>query len=302
MTNAIEINGLSKIYENGKKALEDLNLIIPQGEIFGFLGPNGSGKTTTVRLLNGILAPTRGEGSILGNSIQGDLKKLHSLSGVMTETAAAYENLTGQENLMFFGRMHNINEKEIKSRCKELLETLDLYDAKDVKVKGYSTGMKKRISLAIAMLHRPRVLFLDEPTSGLDPEAALKVNNIIKTMSRQEGVTVFLCTHQLKYAEDLCTLYGFIQKGTLLTYGSFEELLIQKSNSIYLDIRGENLPVLKEIENLLDNRKRIAIKSDQDAAAVINCLVEKGARIYEAKQSRWSLEELYFSYLKEEKQ
>ena len=301
MTNAIEINDLSKVYENSKKALEDLTLIIPQGEIFGFLGPNGSGKTTTVRLLNGILTPTKGEGSILGNSIIGDLKKLHRLSGVMTETAAAYENLTGQENLMFFGRMHNMEEEEIKVRCKELLNTLDLFEAKDVKVKGYSTGMKKRISLAIAMLHRPRVLFLDEPTSGLDPEAALKVNNIIKTMSKQEGVTIFLCTHQLKYAEDLCTLYGFIQKGTLLAYGSFDELLKQKSNSTFLEIRGENLPELKGIESLKDDRKRIAVRDDQDAAAVISNLVEKGARIFEAKQSRWSLEELYFSYLKEEK-
>jgi ABC-2 type transport system ATP-binding protein len=300
MKNAIEINNLTKVYESSKKALDDLSLIIPQGEIFGFLGPNGSGKTTTVRLLNGILTPTGGHGSILGNSISGDLKKLHSICGVMTETAAAYENLTASENLSFFGNMHNMAENDIKNRTRELLEALDLYDSKDVKVKSFSTGMKKRISLAIAMFHRPRVLFLDEPTSGLDPEAALKVTNIINNMSKQEGVTVFLCTHQLKYAEDICTLYGFIQKGNLLAYGRFEELLKKKHSSLFLEVRGENFPVLKKLTLINNNVGRITIKSDEDAAEVLKTIIQSGAKIYEAKQIQWNLEELYFSYLREE--
>lgn len=297
---AINVKSLSKSYDGQIFALKDINLSIPQGEIFGFLGPNGSGKTTTVRLLNGILTPTRGEAFVMGSRVYTDAVKIHSFCGVMTETAASYENLTGFENLQFFGKMYGLCGKELNERCTELLKDLDLYDARDKKVKNYSTGMKKKVSLARALIHRPKVLFLDEPTSGLDPEAAANVTNLISGLAKQEGVTVFLCTHQLKYAEDICTLYGFIHNGQLLGFGTFNELLEQKNSGIYLDIRGRDIPKLQAAEEFNSNSCKIAIKNDEDVSRIIREIVSKGGSIFEAKQTHWSLEDLYFSFEKGE--
>lgn len=297
---AINVKSLSKSYDGQPFALRDIDLSIPQGEIFGFLGPNGSGKTTTVRLLNGILTPTSGEASVMGSSIYTDAIKIHSFCGVMTETAASYENLTGYENLQFFGKMYDLSGKKLKERCMELLKGLELYEARDKKVKNYSTGMKKKISLARSLIHRPKVLFLDEPTSGLDPEAAANVTNLISGLAKQDGVTVFLCTHQLKYAEDICTLYGFIHNGQLLGFGTFNKLLEQKNSGLYLELRGRNIPRLHSNEELSSGRCRVAIKNDEDVSRIITEIVSMGGSIYEAKQIHWSLEDLYFSFEKGE--
>ncbi|MFZ5987942.1 MAG: ABC transporter ATP-binding protein [Bacillota bacterium] len=297
---AIEINGLSKTYDGRRYALNNLSFSIPQGEIFGFLGPNGSGKTTTVRILNGILSQTAGNASIMGVNVENNPTEIHSFCGVMTETALPYENLTGAENLRFFGSMHGISGNEIEDRSERLLKSLDLFEAKDKKVRAYSTGMKKRLSLARALLHHPKILFLDEPTSGLDPEAAVNVTEMIRKLSKEHGVTVFLCTHQLKYAEDICTLYGFIHDGKMLGFGTFGQLLNTKNASIYLEIRGDNIPEIKGVESTNDSRLRIPIKNDEEAASVVQAITSKGGRIYEARQIHWSLEDLYFSYQKEE--
>ncbi len=300
--NAIELQGLSKSYDGKQFALQETSFSIPQGEIFGFLGPNGSGKTTTVRLLNGILAPTDGRASILGKDILHEQVEIHRLCGVMTETALMYENLTGLENLSFFGSMHGMQAKEIRERGLALLKSLELAEAGNRKVKAYSTGMKRRLSLARALLHRPKILFLDEPTSGLDPEAAMNVTKMIRSLSIEHGVTIFLCTHQLKYAEEICTLYGFIHDGAMLGFGSFEALLRQKDNRKYLQIRGEDLPEIAAAEKIEGGSIRIPIGSDADASRILAGIFAQGGKIYDARQTRWSLEDLYFSFQREASQ
>lgn len=297
--NAIEVRELSKSYNGEKYALGGINFSIPQGEIFGFLGPNGSGKTTTVRILNGILSPTGGNASVLNVDVSKDSVGIHSFCGVMTETALAYENLTGGENLEFFGSMHGLTKSEIKERSDRLLKSLEIYEAKDKKVKTYSTGMKKRIQLARALLHNPKILFLDEPTSGLDPEAAMNVTRMIKNLSNENGVTVFLCTHQLKYAEEICTLYGFIDEGKMLGFGTLPQLLSKKNSSVYLEIRGENIPEIEGLERKDDGKMRVSIKDDMEASVLLQSIIAKGGSIYEARQVHWSLEDLYFAYQKE---
>src|SRR5690349_20815487 len=187
--------------------------MIGEGEVFGFLGPNGAGKTTAVRILNGLLAPNSGAVRIYGKNVSDNLTEIHRLFGVMTETANFYEKLTGSENLMFYGRLYGFSKSECNERIKRLMSLFDISDAKDKKVGEYSTGMKKKIALCRAFLHNPKILFLDEPTSGLDPDAARNVNTLISNAAEVEKVTVFLCTHQLKYAEEICTLYGFIDNG-----------------------------------------------------------------------------------------
>ncbi len=293
---AITVRGIGKTFESGTRALSDVSFSIAQGEVFGFLGPNGSGKTTMVRLLNGVLAPTDGTADILGCDVVSRAPEIHRLCGVLTETAAPYERMTARENLLFFGRLHDLPDQEARKRSDELLEAMSLAAHADKRVKAFSTGMRKRLMLARALLHRPKVLFLDEPTNGLDPEAAADVTALLSDLARRDGITIFLCTHQLKYAQDICTRYGFLQRGTLLATGTFDELLARQGGKTRLVVRGSGLPCPPGTERLPDGGVAATIRSDDEAASVMQSLLAGGGRIYEARQERWSLEELYFSF------
>lgn len=296
--NAINVSNLKKSYDGKSNALNNISLTIPKGEIFGFLGPNGSGKTTTVRILNGILSPTSGYAEILGIPVGKNNIEIHKLCGVMTETSFCYENLTAKENLMFFGKMHGIDEKILNKRADSILKRLELLNVQDKKVKSFSTGMKKRLSLAIVLIHNPKILFLDEPTSGLDPENAMKVTKLIKELGRENEVTTFLCTHQLKYAEDICTLYGFINHGKILGLGTFDELASTKNAPLQLKIRGKNIS--KSLGFIYENSGLYIrdISGDKEANILIQSILKHGGEVYEAVQEKWSLEQLYFKYVK----
>ncbi|APQ75980.1 TPA: ABC transporter ATP-binding protein [Clostridium botulinum] len=296
--NAINIENLKKSYDGQTNALSNISLSIPKGEIFGFLGPNGSGKTTTVRILNGVLSATSGYAEILGIPVGKNNLEIHRLCGVMTESSSCYENLTAKENLIFFGKMHGIEEKLLNERTNFILKRLELLDVKDKKVKSFSTGMRKRISLAIALIHDPQILFLDEPTSGLDPENALNVTRLIKELAAENQVTIFLCTHQLKYAEDICTLYGFINNGNILGLGTFDELASRKNAILKLKIRGKNIS--KEFGFIHEGNDiyNKSISGDKEVNTLIRNILTSGGEIYEAVQQKWSLEQLYFKYIK----
>ena len=191
-----------------------------------------------------------------------------------------------------------MNKTDALERSKRIMQLFEIYDAKDKKLKEYSTGMKKRLSLARASINNPKILFLDEPTSGLDPEAARKVNLHIKELAAEEKVTVFLCTHQLKYAEDICTSYGFIDKGKMLGFGTFDELLSRKDHTTLLEIRGDNIPAEYRSEPTDGKAARIKIKDDAEANNIIAAIQQNGGKVYEAAQTGWDLEDLYFAYQK----
>jgi ABC-2 type transport system ATP-binding protein len=296
--NAINISNLKKSYDGKTNALNNISLSIPKGEIFGFLGPNGSGKTTTVRVLNGILSSTSGHAEILGKPVNEHNLELHRSCGVMTESSSCYENLTTEENLIFFGRMHGMDEKMLRQRVDFILKRLELLAVRNRKTRALSTGMRKRVSLAIALIHDPQILFLDEPTSGLDPENALNVSRLIKELAQENEVTVFLCTHQLKYAENICTLYGFINDGNVLGFGTFDELASKKNASLQLKIRGKNISdkfgMMREEHNLYTK----SISGDAEVNTIMHNIIADGGEIYEVLQQKWSLEQLYFMYIK----
>jgi ABC-2 type transport system ATP-binding protein len=296
--NAIKIENLKKSYDGQVNALNNISLSIPKGEIFGFLGPNGSGKTTAVRILNGILSPTSGDAEILGIPVRKDNLEIHRLCGVMTESSSCYENLTAEQNLIFFGKMHGMDERLLDERTGSILRRLELSDVKDKKVKSFSTGMRKRVSLAVALIHSPQILFLDEPTSGLDPENALNVLRLIKELAEENEVTIFLCTHQLKYAEDICTLYGFINNGNILGLGTFDELASRKNAALQLKIRGKNIPEELGLIHEDDGLYSKPILGDKEVNTLVQSILTSGGEIYEAVQQKWSLEQLYFKYVK----
>jgi len=304
---------LTKIYQNdphsaasSKKAINNADFSIEEGEIFGFLGPNGAGKTTAVKLLNGMILPTEGACSVFGIDPAAFPEKVHAISGVITEHAQMYNNLTGMQNLMFFGAVFNIDETESKHRALNLLESLSLLEAKDQKLGEYSTGMRQRLSLARAMIHKPKILFLDEPTSGLDPESALNVNNLIKSLSRENGTTVFLCTHQLRYAQEICAKYGLISEGSMLASGTLDELHSLVFSGLTAELSVECQMWREEwkekiIERGSGNDKRkdfnVEIESEQDIPVLVKQITDTGGKIYHVSAHKHSLEEIYFALL-----
>lgn len=251
-TKAVIADNIKKIYPNGKKAVDDISFTLEQGEVFGFLGTNGAGKTTIVKLFNGMLSPTEGVSKVFGIDPFVNPVQVHQFSGILTEHAQMYGNMTGLQNLVFFGAMFGINAVDSKDLALSLLETLELTDAKDRKLDTYSTGMRQRLSLARAMIHRPKILFLDEPTSGLDPESVLSVNNMIRSLAKNEGTTIFLCTHQLRYAQEICSSYGLISNGVMLAAGNLEKLRSMIFSGLTVSIKSDRFPKdISSIETLL---------------------------------------------------
>lgn len=294
---AIHTDLLSKSYEKGVYALKDLSVDVQEGEVFGFLGPNGAGKTTTVKLLTGLLKPTKGTCSVMGFPPSLRPTDVHRVCGVVTESARMYGQLSGMENLLFFAETSGMEHKAAKTRAQELLKDMELSDAAGKKLKEYSTGMAQRLSLARALINRPRVLFLDEPTSGLDPENAQAVNRMISSLSRREGVTVFLCTHQLRYAQDICTRYGILEKGSMLACGTLESMSRTAEISTRASFRlgdGEAPENFIRAENGWWQRE---VSGEEEMPGLLKELTDAGHEIYEARVLTPTLEDVYFRYV-----
>jgi ABC-2 type transport system ATP-binding protein len=293
---AISAKNLTKSYDGKVLALDSLDLDVPRGGIFGFLGPNGAGKTTTVKLLTGLLKPTQGECRIFDLDPGRNPSDVHRICGVMTESAKMYGQLTGMENLIFFAQTSGMAQEACNLKASELLKQLGLWDARDKKLSAYSTGMAQRLSLARALINSPRVLFLDEPTSGLDPESAQAVNELILRQAKEAGTTVFLCTHQLRYAEDLCSSYGIIEKGKLLASGDLQSLCDAIGCRIRASFRlapGETLDGFTEGFGWWQTE----ITREEEMPGLLKKIMDDGYHVYEARLIRPTLEDVYFSYI-----
>lgn len=291
---AIQTANLTKKYDD-VVALFGLDLEVEAGSIVGYLGPNGSGKTTTVKLLTGLIQPTLGDSTVLGLSSAKESGKIHALTGVLTETAACYRHLTAMENLRFFGALFGLEDAKVRTRAEHLLKKLDLWSVRDRKAGTFSTGMKQRLSLARTLIHTPQVLFLDEPTSGLDPESASIVNRMIGDMARDEGTTVLLCTHQLRYADEICSSFAILDQGILRASGSLEMLGNAAGLHPTASLRvadGAEMP-----EDFVQNGGfwEKEIREDQDMPGLISELIRREVPIYEALIRRPTLEDVYFS-------
>ncbi len=210
---AIETVGLVKRF-GSLAAVDGLSFEVEAGEIFGLLGPNGSGKTTTVRMLSCLMAPTEGQASVGGYNINRDPLKVRGTVGVLTENPSLYERLTAYENMEFFAKAYGVVDDSARTnRIREVLEFFELWDRRNERVGTYSKGMKQKLAIARAIVHNPEVLFLDEPTAGLDPKASKDIRDMMERLSRQERHTILLCTHNLEDAERLCRHVMIINKG-----------------------------------------------------------------------------------------
>ncbi len=215
----LKISRLSKQFGN-RKALSDLSLSLPPGEVYGLLGPNGAGKTTALNMLCGLMQPDSGEILIKGRPVSDDTKML---VGVMPQQNLLYQSLTCSETLFFLARIYGLKKKTIPTRVHNCLEAVNLVDRADTVVGSLSGGMQRRLSLAAAIIHRPKLVVLDEPSTGLDIEARYEVWELIRKLKMQ-GVTVLLTTHLLDEVERLCDRIGIIKQGKLLAEGTLEDL------------------------------------------------------------------------------
>jgi ABC-2 type transport system ATP-binding protein len=218
----LRVQGLFKAFA-AIRAVDSVSFEVHPGEIYGLLGPNGAGKTTTISMISGLLQPDAGEILVAGTPFWSDPQKAKRIMGVVPQELALYEELSGRENLEFWGRMAGLSSGDAKSRANELLEALTLTDRAKDPVKTYSGGMKRRINLGCALLHQPRLLLLDEPTVGIDPQARLNILEFIRTL-RASGTAILYTTHYLEEAETLCQRIGIIDHGRLLAEGTLKEL------------------------------------------------------------------------------
>ncbi len=206
-----------------KVAVNHLNLTVQRGEFYGFLGPNGAGKSTTIKMLVGLLRPTSGTAWVAGVDVWKDPLRARAMMGVLPEYLNIYERLSGREFLTFAGHMYGVAEADIRHRSEELLRVLTLADDANKLIVDYSVGMRKKIALAAAIMHRPQVIFLDEPFEGIDPVSSRVIRDILHDLT-QRGTTIFFSSHIMEVVERLCTRVGIINQGTLVAEGTLQEL------------------------------------------------------------------------------
>jgi len=217
---AIEVENLVREFRKGPRAVDGIDLTVSPGEIYGFLGPNGAGKSTTVLMLTTLLPPTSGRASVGGFDIVGQGSKVRAVIGAALQEAALDAILTGREHLVLQGTLQDLSGEDRRRRAQQLLERVGLTEAADRRVGGYSGGMKRRLDLALALVHSPRILFLDEPTTGLDPQSRAALWEEVGRLAHNEGMTVFLTTQYLEEADALADRIGIIDHGRIVAEGT----------------------------------------------------------------------------------
>ncbi len=301
-TAAIRTENLTRDF-GALRALDSLTLDVPPGDVFGFLGPNGSGKTTTIRLLLGLIAPTAGSARVLGFDAVRDADQVRQQSGALLEHAGLYERMSAEDNLDYYARVARMAEGDRRSRIRELLTQADLWDRRREPVGRWSRGMKQKLAVARALVHRPSLVFLDEPTAGLDPVAAAAFRQDLMTLVKRDGVTVFLTTHNLTEAEKLCGRVAVIRKGRLLAVGNPDELRQTNGTAPTATFVGRGLD--GRISALLERRPEVAsvratgsqmdvqLRGDAEIAPLVALLVSAGAAIEEIRRPKATLEDLF---------
>lgn len=306
---AIHTENLTREFGN-VHALDGLTLDVPPGIVFGFLGPNGSGKTTTIRLLLGLIRPTQGRANVLGFDVARDAAAIRANTGALLEHAGLYERLSAEDNLEYFGRIARMPEGDRRARVRELLVQADLWERRREPVGRWSRGMKQKLAVARALLHRPSLVFLDEPTSGLDPVAAAAFRHDVAAMVERSGVTVFLTTHNLTEAEKLCERVAVVRNGRLIAVGSPDELRQRAQAGATATFVGRGFDA--RMAALLQARPEVAavttsasqidvqLRGNAEVAPIVSLLVQAGAGIEEVRRPKATLEDLFLDLVQDQ--
>jgi ABC-2 type transport system ATP-binding protein len=294
--NIIETTHLQFGYHNAPATIHDLSLSVPQGSVYGFLGHNGAGKSTTIRLLLGLLHPTAGAVRLFGKTLAEHRAEIYRRCGALIESPSVYEHLSAYENL----RIAAIYRRIPARRIDVVLEMVGLEKERNKQAKAFSTGMKQRLGLANALLHDPELLILDEPTNGLDPQGIVEIRNVIQRLHRDLGKTVFLSSHLLSEIELISTQVGIIKKGKKLFEGSIQELQAQAATGIQVTMETDNLDKTCQLlqprfQQLHRNGKTVslALDSKENIPEIAEQLVQNQVKIYELKVVRQNLEDLF---------
>jgi ABC-type multidrug transport system ATPase subunit len=301
MKYCIETSGLNHRFSNGDQVLHDIEIQVTEGSIYGFLGPNGAGKTTTLRLILGLLSKQSGDIRIFGKSLSGHRIEILRQIGSMIESPSIYGHLTARENLEVLQRVYQCP----KSRVGEVLEIVGLASTGKKKAGKFSLGMKQRLSIAIALLHQPKLLVLDEPTNGLDPNGIIEVRELLKKLNKEHGITVVVSSHLLMEIEKLVSHVGIIHKGRMLFQGTLDELHQKQHQSSVIAFDTSEPSKAQEIigrhhsEVLLKGNLVQIPLIEKDLIARLNKdLVGNGIDVYQIQTLRNDLESIFMDLVK----
>lgn len=307
-TTAFRTDHLSRSF-GAVRALDDVSLEVPTGAVFGLLGPNGAGKTTTIRLLLGLIEPTSGRADVLGYDTATQGQAIRDRVGALLEHTGLYERLSAEDNLDYFASIWGMTGAAKRDRIRELLTHFGLWERRADRVGTWSRGMKQKLAIARAIVHRPSLVFLDEPTAGLDPAASVALREDIGSLARERGTTVFLTTHNLTEAERVCGLVGVIRGGKLAALGAPAQLRARAGKAV-IHVTGSGFaadgladalrarPDVAEV-TASDRTLEIVPNGKLETGALVPWLVGRGVTIDEVRRETASLEDVYLSLMED---
>jgi ABC-2 type transport system ATP-binding protein len=305
MNPALEVINLTKYYGE-VLAVDHISYQIKKGELFGFLGPNAAGKTTTIRMLTGVIKPDGGEASVFGYSIVEEGIEARQLMGIVPEMANAYVDLSARDNLVLVGELYGISKNERGERADELLKKFGIYERRKHLVKGFSKGMKQKLLLCMALINDPQILFLDEPTSGLDVESQRLIRSMIRDYNK-DGVTVFLTTHNMEEANQLCDRIAIINHGRIAAIDSPEKLRLRSSGLQSIEVSFNKavgvkdllkVKGIREVKKIGDKVKLYVDDSSLALENVIDFAHLKGLKIISLNTLAPSLEDVFLKLVR----
>lgn len=302
--NIIEVKNITKRF-NDKLVLDNISYGVKEGEIFGFIGPNGAGKSTLINIMTSLLTPDSGTIKICGYDILKEPIKAKECIGYVPQELALMEELNAYDNLEFFGALYGLKGKVLKERIAEALKVTGLEETKKQKVKKFSGGMKRRLNIAVAILHHPKVLILDEPTVGVDPQSRNHIFSFVKSICKDWGTTVIYTSHYMEEIEELCKRVFIIDLGKEISYGDREEIKasVFSNNKVIIetqDISGETIMKLKDVEGIdkvsdKDNVLTLTIDSKFKLASVLSLLEKESVNIKKISYEEAKLEDVFLS-------
>jgi ABC-2 type transport system ATP-binding protein len=310
----IRTQSLSKIFPGNIKAVDGIDFEVNAGEIFGFLGPNGAGKTTTIKMLNTLIWPTSGTATVAGFDIIKSPAEVRKRIGYVAQDVGVDEHATGRENLTLYGHFYRLDSKTIEQRVKEIFELVDLSGSEDRMVSTYSGGMRKRLDLAMGIIHQPEIIFLDEPTTGLDPQTRAHIWDYIRNLAKTMGVTIFLTTQYMDEADQLADRIAIIDLGKIIATGTPDELkksiggdVVMLSPCVFKD--EECKEFIRRSESVLSGKPFVTgtKATDGELAVYVNdgrsaipsimqLLASQGIDVKTISMSRPSLDDVFLKY------